>query len=243
MILAAANLNKFIENISLINKSLQAQIKSIDIQADNLKAQTKSIDIQAEALKAQAKSIDLQTDSLKTQAKSVDLQAKDLLLNHKPVVFIKGVLPPAEKNTSNPFAYGFILTNSGKLPARDLEIIYVPNFVTVGLTFIDNIVPDIILNKASLYPGSDLVVWLPSVTNLTNFIKAEINFFILYKGDGIDGQMEEKMKFINTDQTMHKWVYVGPDYDIFKAERAAMQHNDKRSPEEKVRGKKFMEGK
>jgi hypothetical protein len=243
VILAAANLNKFIENISLINKSIEEQGKSIKLQADGLDLQSRSINLQADALKEQSKAIELQAHSLKIQANSVDLQNKDIRLNYKPVVFIKGVLAPqTPKDSEDPYKYGFILTNSGKLPARDVKVIFKTSFITDNITAIDNFQPNLILENASLYPDSDLVIWVPPfIENLTNLKKLEINFIIIYKGDGLEGEIKEEMRFINTQETNHQWTYVGPDFDIFATERKSIKLNDKRSKEEKAAGKKFLE--
>src|SRR3990172_10749700 len=102
VILAGANFKKFVENVRLIadsvsaqNESLKAQTKSINLQSESLKSQTKSIDLQATGIKEQIRSIEFQADSLKAQAKALELQNKDIYLNYRPVVYIKGTLPPS----------------------------------------------------------------------------------------------------------------------------------------------------
>lgn len=226
VILAGANFKKFVENVRLIadsvsaqNESLKAQTKSIDLQSESLKSQTKSIDLQATGIKEQIRSIELQADSLKAQAKALELQNKDIYLNYRPVVYIKGTIPPPPStDPPDPYKYAFVLTNSGKLAARNVKITIVENISANNITVINSRQPVGILNKASIFPGSDLVFWVGKFISSPNPTKnsIEINFLIKYKGEGIDQEFTEKMRFINTPETSNQWIYVGPDVHVIK---------------------------
>jgi len=201
VILAAVNFQKFIENVSLV----------------------------AQGLEKQANSINLQAQSLKAQAESIDLQSKDILLNYKPVVFIKEVVLLANaQDTSDPYKYAFVLTNSGKLPARNVEVSVTAN--SASGTNSDLGLIHTIIDKASIYPGADLIFHVPRMIIRGDKIdKAQFQFRIRYMGDGLPQQMHENMKYIFSDQTNRRWIYTGPKVDIFfkeKFDRKKSQYTD-----------------
>jgi hypothetical protein len=165
--------------------------------------------------------VKLMADSVRQQAESIDLQRKDFILTHKPIVFIKSAFAPKipeEKN--DPFKHAFVLTNTGKLPAREVRITVVINQVVGTNIAIDNTQNIPVLENASIYPSSDLAFWITKAINLGGLpSKAEAIFTITYKGEGIEQVMRENMKFIFSKDTTYTWVYVGPNVDIFRAER------------------------
>ena len=219
VILAGVNFNKFTENVDLVAKGLKAQGDSIKLQSDSLLAQAKSIDLQSDSLKSQIRSIDLQSKSLEAQTEAINLQSKDILLNYKPVIFIKEVLPPIDvADISDPFKYTFVLTNSGKLPARNVQVSVTVNLSSGTNIALNNVIP--IMQKASIYPGTYLMFQVPEMIRLGDKIdRLEIQFRILYMGDGFAQQMRENMKYILTGQTNRIWRYVGPQVDIFFKEK------------------------
>ena len=238
VIVAAVNFHKFIENVRLMassiklqSDSLKAQSRSIDLQAEGITAQTKSLDLQAQAIREQTKSIDLQAESLKAQAESVQLQSKDILLNYKPVVFIKGVIPPASPQAArDPYNCAFILTNSGKLPAREIRIAVVQDVIAGneagGVLRVNNgLWPSFILQSASVFPGSELYLRVPPFAQgYTKFEKVQLTFSIFYKGDDSPSYMHEDMKYIYSPGTNYEWAYVGPQVDIFEKEHREINY-------------------
>jgi len=58
--------------------------------------------------------------------------------------------------------------------------------------------------------------------------KAQITFIIKYEGQGIEGEMTEKMKFIYR-KDITKWLHVAPKYDIFSKERKKLQERMRES--------------
>lgn len=176
-------------------------------------------------VKLMADSVQQQSNSIKLQSDSIELQRKDFLLTHKPIIFIKAVLPPMQQEKkNNPFKHAFILTNSGKLPAREVIITVIFNQVIGTNIAIDNTQNIPILHEATIYPNNDLMFWVGQAINLGGIpTKAEAIFTINYKCEGIDQLMQEKMKFIFSDNTSYKWMYVGPNVDIFQKERREVQ--------------------
>lgn len=191
VLLAAVNFHKFIQNINLVAKSIDQQ----------------------------AASIKLQTDSLNSQIQSVTLQSKDMLLNHKPVVYIKQVIPANNNDLSDPYSCSFVLTNSGKLPARDVLVLTISN-ISYGKDFIVWNLSQTPVKKASVYPGADLVFGLTRVSPSNNkMAKADLRIKIQYYGDGLSEFMTEEMRYILSDRTHRKWINVSPTLDIFFHEK------------------------
>ena len=167
-------------------------------------------------------SIEKQTTALQLQSNSVTLQSKNIYLTHKPVVFVK--IPPTRSDAnSNPLKDTFFLTNTGKLPAKNVAVLVIINQIVGGMIGIDNSQPIPILEQITLYPGVNLAFWIPEAIRIGGDVsKAEINFIIKYEGQGIEGEMTEEMKFIYT-KDITKWLHVGPKYDIFSKERKEIQ--------------------
>jgi hypothetical protein len=169
--------------------------------------------------------VDLVARSVNQQSESIELQRKDFLLTHKPIVFVKNAYIPIQpEERKDPFRHSFVLTNVGKLPARDVKILVVMNQVVGTNIAIDNTQNIPILENATIYPSSDLMFWIPQVISLGGTpSKAEAIFTILYKCEGIEQIIQENMKFIFSEGTNHNWVYVGPNVDIFTVERQEVQ--------------------
>ena len=167
-------------------------------------------------------SIEKQTKALQLQSNSVTLQEKNIYLTHKPIVFVK--IPPTRSDAnSNPLKDTFFLTNTGKLPAKNVAVSIIINQVVGGMIGIDNSQDIPILEQITLYPGVDLAFWIQEKIRIGGDVsKAEIIFIIKYEGQGIEGEMTEKMKFIYT-KDITKWLHVGPKYDIFSKERKKYQ--------------------
>ena len=167
-------------------------------------------------------SIEKQITALQLQSDSVALQAKNIHLTHKPVVFVK--IPPTRSDAnSNPLKDTFLLTNTGKLPAKNVAVSAIINKVVGKMIAIDNSQDIPILEQITLYPGVDLTFWIPEKIRIGDDVsKAEITFRIKYEGQGIEGEMTEEMKFIYT-KDITKWLYVGPKCDIFSEERKKSQ--------------------
>jgi hypothetical protein len=146
----------------------------------------------------------------------VGLQSKDILLNYKPVVFIKEVVQPADPRAMS--AYKFILTNSGKLTARNVKVSVSANIV--GKPVVTDY-HSILVQKASIYPGTDLIFQMNSVVSRVD--KAQYRFRISYTADGLPQDMREDMNYIFTDQTGRKLVYVPPTVDIFFNEKLILK--------------------
>jgi hypothetical protein len=187
VIVASLNVYKFIENVNSVAKSLEKQVDSIKLQADSVINQTESI----------------------------KLQNKDILLNYKPVVFIKEVIPPKDKSDISDLSkYRLLLTNSGKLPARNVEISVRVVMVDNNDNFTSGSIP--VLDKATIYPDTYITFSIPNILDhYDNINKGELYFKLEYGGDGLDYKLHEFMKYICNDDTNYKWIYVGPLVDIF----------------------------
>jgi hypothetical protein len=81
--------------------------------------------------------VKLVADGIDKQNKSLQLQKQDLYLTHRPVVFVK-ILPTSSDANSNPLKDTFFLTNTGKLPAKNVTVSIIINKVVGGMTVIDN---------------------------------------------------------------------------------------------------------
>lgn len=83
-------------------------------------------------------SIEKQATALQLQSNSVALQEKNLYLTHKPVVFVK--IPPTSSDAnSNPLKDTFFLTNTGKLPAKNVTVSIIIDKVVGGMAVFDNL--------------------------------------------------------------------------------------------------------
>jgi len=167
-------------------------------------------------------SIEKQATALQLQSNSVALQEKNIYLTHKPVVFVK--IPPTRSDAnSNPLKDTFFLTNTGKLPAKNVTVSIIIDKVVGGMAVFDNLqVGTPMLEKTTLYPGDDLFLVQDRISIGGDVSKAQITFIIKYEGQGIEGEMTEKMKFIYK-KDIAKWLHVGPKYDIFSKERKTIQ--------------------
>jgi hypothetical protein len=173
-----------------------------------------------ENVKLVSNGLDNQANSIKLQAEALKAQAKDILLNYKPVVFIKQVIqPPSAEQIYNPFNSTFVLTNSGKLTARNVKVDATINVIAGNiLTVIDSFTK--IFDKAVIYPNGELYFRIPPITlDRIDIDKAQIRFSISYMGDGLDQQLHENMKYIFTKSTNNIWIYVEPQEDIFFNEK------------------------
>jgi len=152
-------------------------------------------------------------------AKNTELTAKNIELTHKPIIFIKGTIIP-QREIKNPMKHSFAITNTGKLPARDVRADCILNQVAGTSIGIDNTTSFPILGKATIYPNNDLVFWIPEAIDWGQPVtKAEAIFTIYYTSEAFEGEASETMKFIFSIETNYRWVYVGPEVDIFKEER------------------------
>ena len=168
------------------------------------------------------KNVELVADGIDKQNKSLQLQKQDLYLTHKPIVFVT-IPPTSSDSNSNPLKDTFLLTNTGKLPAKNVAVLAIINQVVGKMIAIDNSQNIPILEQITLYPGVDLAFWIQEKIRIGGDVsKAEIIFIIKYEGQGIEGEMTEKMKFIYT-KDITKWLHVGPKYDIFSKERKKYQ--------------------
>ena len=77
-----------------------------------------------------------------------------------------------------------------------------------------------LLQGASVYPETDIAVWIPEkIKTSSRILKAQALFSIEYSGE--DGKKnKELMKFVFSQQTSFQWVYVGLEVDSFAKERA-----------------------
>ncbi|HEY3276708.1 MAG TPA: hypothetical protein VGJ94_08815 [Syntrophorhabdaceae bacterium] len=208
VLVAQNNLTKFIENVNLIHKTIEQQNKALEQQA--------------EGLKQQAKSIRLQAEGLNKQAYAIDLQSKDILLNYKPVIFIKEVHRRVDVDTDapDPLEYTFVLTNSGKLPARDVRVFAVINGIDADSKRFR--MRSTIMHNASIFPdtamelniGNMQVPWV-----YQGLFKGECIFKITYRGEGLPQEMQETLKYVFDKQRVNKWTYVSPWVDIFYKEK------------------------
>jgi len=167
-------------------------------------------------------SLDQTKESLKMNRESLELQKHDLYLTHKPIVFVK--IPPTRPDAnSNPLKDTFFLTNTGKLPAKNVTVSIIIDKVVGGMAVFDNLQAGTpMLEQTTLYPGDDLFLVQDMISIGGDVSKAQITFIIKYKGQGIEGEMTEKMKFIYK-KDIAKWLHVGPKYDIFSKERKEFQ--------------------
>lgn len=168
--------------------------------------------------------VELMQQSIASQAESVRLQTQDLHLTHKPVVFISKSFLPEGKDQNNPFSHMFIITNSGKLPARHTNVLISMDIVDKNQNFIVNFTQNFILLKdANIYPGADLILWIPESIKLGSEIaKAQVVFTVEYRGE--DGQTnKEQLKYLFSKDTSYNWVFVGQGVDSFAEERAEGQ--------------------
>ena len=164
------------------------------------------------------KNVELVADGIDKQNKSLQLQKQDLYLTHRPIVFVK--TPPTNSDAnSNPLKDTFLLTNTGKLPAKNVTVSIIIDKVVGGMEVFDNLqVGTPMLEQTTLYPGDDLFLVQDMISIGGDVSKAQITFIIKYEGQGIEGEMTEEMKFIYK-KDIAKWLHVGPKYDIFGKER------------------------
>lgn len=153
---------------------------------------------------------------------SVELTAKNIELTHKPVVFIKETISPQnEADRKNPFNHRFVLTNTGKLPARDVKITASILYMISSEISVQQTQDIQLLEQATLYPNSELLFWFKNIIIISESgaeipNKVEATFTILYSGEGLKEEASETMKFIFSEETNDNWEYVGPNVDIFK---------------------------
>jgi len=77
-------------------------------------------------------------EAQKLTRKSLELQKHDLYLTHRPVVFVK--IPPTSSDAnSNPLKDTFFLTNTGKLPAKNVTVSIIIDKVVGGMAVFDNL--------------------------------------------------------------------------------------------------------
>ena len=170
------------------------------------------------------KNVELIADQVTLQKEYISNIKKDMFLTHKPVVYIKDVLPPAiESEAGDAKTHRFIVTNSGKNQATDLKIT-----VDIDHIFTDKFIHftnfqaknSVIFNNATIYPGQELTFTLSKYI-IKAPIKEEgrwetslITFLIDYRGEGLDGSCSEKQRYFFSKETGFKWVLVGPNFDI-----------------------------
>jgi len=176
----------------------------------------------AVSIAALAASIYFSLEANKFTRDSLELQKEDLCLTHKPVVFVK--IPPTRPDAnSNPLKDTFFLTNTGKLPAKNVTVSIIIDKVVGGMAVFDNLQAGTpMLEQTTLYPGDDLFLVQDMFSIGGDVSKAQITFIIKYEGQGIEREMREEMKFIYT-KDITKWLHVGPRYDIFSKERKKYQ--------------------
>ena len=170
--------------------------------------------------------VKLQAASLSNQSKIIDLQAKNLWLTHKPVVFIEDTIPPQhEVDKMDPLKHRFIVTNSGKLPARNVNITVSYNFLDEkNNKMIDSTITGLAIDDATVFPNTKLSFWIPRVVRTDNkIVKAEATFTIEYMDDEKTRGIKDNLKFIFSEGTLYRWLYVGPNVDFFAEERKAIK--------------------
>jgi hypothetical protein len=145
----------------------------------------------------------------------VELQVDQVLENQgvmPPAVFIQDIIIPTNKFAGNPLYHFFIVTNSGKLPARNVKIVISMDLLDKNNNLAINVVQNIpILDGASIYPNSNITMWIPDAIKLgTKILKAQTVFNITYEGDTFELE-SETMQFIFTADPP-KWTYAGLDY-------------------------------
>jgi hypothetical protein len=166
-----------------------------------------------------AKNYETLVKNTELTAKNTELTARNIELTHKPIVYIKGTLAPQD-DTENPMKYGFIITNTGQLPAREVRVTCILNQVAGTNIGIDNAVSFPVLGKATIYPNNDLVFWIPEAIKWGQLVtKADATFSVYYSSEATSSETSETMKFVFSKETSYKWMYVGQEVDIFKEER------------------------
>jgi len=162
------------------------------------------------------------------------LQTENMQLTHKPVVFIKGVILPREEDVRNPFRHSFVITNTGKMPARDLNVQFSLNIKAGTVLFTNTTIKDVAFESGTLYPNNEMAFCIPESIVFPNGVdKIEANFIINYSDDFLRQKTTERMKFIFSEDTNHIWQYVGPNVDIFEAEKKEREEKRKRKEENK----------
>ena len=208
-----------IKNSEYTRQSVYATRRSVYI---TIAAVAVSIAALAVSVYFSKKNVPVAQESNNITRGSLELQKHDLYLTHKPIVFV--TIPPTRSDAnSDPLKDTFFLTNTGKLPAKNVSVSIIIDKIVGGMIMIDNsqIIP--ILEQVTLYPDVNLAFWIPEAIRIGGDIpKAQITFIIKYEGQGIEGEMTEKMKFIYT-KDIAKWLHVGPRYDIFSKERKKAQ--------------------
>jgi hypothetical protein len=146
-------------------------------------------------------------------------QADQVLRNQvamPPVVFIKDIIIPTNKYAGDPLSHFFVVTNSGKLPARNVKIVISMDLLDENNNLAINVVQSIsILDGASIYPDSNITMWIPKAIRFgSKILETQTVFDITYEGDSFELK-SETMKFIFTADPP-KWTYVRPQIDILK---------------------------
>lgn len=146
----------------------------------------------------------------------------NITLTHKPVVFLKTTVPPQDKEkVKDGRAHWFVITNSGRLPAKNLKVsvglddVYGSKYVDVrGL----QIKEFALIELASVYPNQEIYFrisdsYLPSpVQNIGAWKKALIDIDLQYEGEGLKGKFVEKQYLIFSSKTGYRWRIVGSDF-------------------------------
>ena len=161
-----------------------------------------------------------------TLLSEVEQQVDQVLGNQvvmPPVVFIKDIIIPTNKYASNPLNHFFVVTNSGKLPARNVKIVISMDLLDENNNLAINVLQSIpILDGASIYPNSNITMWIPEAIKFsTKILKAQTVFDITYEGDSFELE-SETMQFIFTADPP-KWTYAEPRVDILKKIREERQ--------------------
>jgi len=126
----------------------------------------------------------------------------------------------------DPFKHRFIATNSGKLPARNVKISVSSNFIDEKNNMkIDSTITGFAIEDGTVFPKTKLSFWIPQIVKTNNkIIKAEVTFTIDYMDDEKTREMRENLKFIFSERTLNRWLYVGPNEDFFAEERKAQKY-------------------
>ena len=163
-------------------------------------------------------SLSLSRKILEQTAHNIEINTKDIYLTHKPIIYVV----PADnrlKELNNPFEIGFEIVNSGKMPANHLYMFYMYSLKAKnGINFF-NILEKPALDSVKVYPNTRMLIHpqINAIRGIPLIIeKAEVVFFIFYKGDINSEIISEVIKFTFNNKSSKNWSYSSTDRTLFK---------------------------
>lgn len=162
------------------------------------------------------------SQQIRIESKTLEHIKTNVKLTHKPVLFVKNSVPPQDENEiKDAKKHWFVITNSGRTPARNVRVkvrlddVYGGEKLKIrGIT----IAEFTLIESTVVYPGqeiffkiSDEYIPLP-LQNVGSWQKALISIILSYQGEDIEGESIETQHLIFSKETGYRWRIVGADF-------------------------------